>query len=287
MNSDVLIESVSLRNSYTSRVDVLNKVKGLSLLPDNESVSVEMAAEYYEVSRKTIDSLIYDNRQELDSDGLKVLSGEELIFFKEKAIIGKMVRSFTVIPRRAILRIGMLLRDSLVARAVRDYLLDTEGEAPPKQLTQSELIAYLAQKNVEYERAEAERKRADAVRDRRLNDMEEKWEDTIEVMALNPGEDWRKETTAILNKIAQSRGGGEAYQGVRNESYDLLTSRFGPRLEVRKQNMQGRMLREGVTPSKVENLSKLDVIAADRRLINDYITVVKDMAIKYNVKLKG
>ncbi|OME23387.1 hypothetical protein [Paenibacillus odorifer] len=286
MNSDVLIESVSLRNSYTSRVDVLNKVKGLSLLPDNENVSMEMAGEYYEVPKQTINSLIFDNREELENDGLKVMSGNELIFFKELGVIGKNSSSFTVIPRRALLRIGMLLRDSLVARAVRDYLLDTE-DSQPKQLSQSELIAYLAQKNVEHERAEAERKRADAERDRRLNDMEEKWEDTIEVMALNPGEDWRKETTAILNKIAQGRGGGEAYQGVRNESYELLTSRFGPRLEVRKQNMQGRMLREGATPSKVENLSKLDVIAADRRLINDYITVVKDMAIKYNVKLGG
>ncbi|MEK5414469.1 hypothetical protein [Paenibacillus sp. FSL L8-0708] len=286
MNSDVLIESVSLRNSYTSRVDVLNKVKGLSLLPDNENVSMEMAGEYYEVPKQTINSLIFDNREELENDGLKVVSGNELIFFKELGVIGKNSSSFTVISRRALLRIGMLLRDSLVARAVRDYLLDTE-DSQPKQLSQSELIAYLAQKNVEHERVEAERKRADAERDRRLNDMEEKWEDTIEVMALNPGEDWRKETTSILNKIAQGRGGGEAYQGVRNESYDLLTSRFGPRLEVRKQNMQGRMLREGVTPSKVENLSKLDVIAADRRLINDYITVVKDMAIKYNVKLKG
>jgi hypothetical protein len=147
-------------------------------------------------------------------------------------------------------------------------------------MTQSEYIAFLAQQNVEKERADAER-------DRRLNVMEEKWEDTIEVLALNPGEDWRKETTRILNKISKSRGGGESYQGVRNESYDLLESRFHHRLEVRKKNMQGRMLREGVASSKVDTLSRVDVIASDRRLINDYITVVKDMAIKYNVKLGG
>ncbi|WP_438491057.1 hypothetical protein [Paenibacillus sp. IHBB 3054] len=135
MNSDVLIESVSLRDSYAGRVDALNKVKALKLLPDNECVSVEMAAKFYEVSRKTIDSLIFDNRQELESDGLKVLSGDELIFFKEKAIIGKMVRSFTVIPRRAILRVGMLLRDSMVARSLRDHLLDTEAEATRRART--------------------------------------------------------------------------------------------------------------------------------------------------------
>lgn len=133
IKNDALIESVSLRNSYIDRVNVLDKVKNLTLLPDDVNASIELTAEYYDVSRKTIDSLILDNREELESDGLKVLTGDELIFLKEKAIIGKMARSFTVIPRRAILRIGMLLRDSTVARAVRDLLLNIEGVARIEQ----------------------------------------------------------------------------------------------------------------------------------------------------------
>ncbi|MNC37624.1 hypothetical protein D3C75_861940 [compost metagenome] len=161
---------------------------------------------------------------------------------------------------------------------VDDYF--DRAERLPAPMTQSELVAFLAQKNVEKERADAER-------DRRLNAMEEKWEDTIEVLTLNPAEDWRKETGAILNKIAQGRGGGDAYQGVRNESYDLLMTRFNHRLEVRRKNMQGRMLNEGIPKSKVDVLTKLDVIASDKRLVHDYLSVVKDMAIRYNIKLKG
>jgi hypothetical protein len=132
MNSDVLIESKSLRNSYVGRVAVLDKVKALSMLPDNENVSVEMAAEYYEVGKEAINSLIKDNREELVKDDLTVLVGTELKSYKDMGVVGKNASAFTVIPRRALLRIGMMLRDSLVARAVRDYLLNREQEAPQR-----------------------------------------------------------------------------------------------------------------------------------------------------------
>ncbi|WP_051775887.1 hypothetical protein [Paenibacillus tyrfis] len=126
--SDALIESKSLRESVVNRTDVLDKVKKLTLLPDDVNVSVEMAASYYEVGKEAVNSLIKDNREELEADGLKVLTGDELMSFKDMAIISKKARSFTIIPRRALLRIGMLLRDSFVARAVRDQLLNIEAD---------------------------------------------------------------------------------------------------------------------------------------------------------------
>lgn len=127
MNSNALIESYTLRQSVINRTDALDKVKKLTLLPDDVNASIEMVATYYEVSRKAVDSLILDNREELESDGLKVLTGQELSSFKEMGVIGKNSSAFTIIPRRAILRIGMLLRDSIVARAVRDHLLNLEA----------------------------------------------------------------------------------------------------------------------------------------------------------------
>ncbi|MEV3051584.1 hypothetical protein ABNE24_12410 [Paenibacillus larvae] len=98
------------------------------MLPDDVNTSMELAAEFYEVSRQTIKSLIHDNREELESDGLRVLTGSELGSLKELSVISKNVPSFTIIPRRAVLRIGMLLRDSQVARSVRDHLLNIEEE---------------------------------------------------------------------------------------------------------------------------------------------------------------
>ncbi|WP_025681148.1 hypothetical protein [Paenibacillus massiliensis] len=141
MKSDALIESKALRESYINRLNVLDKVKKLTLLPDDMNASIEMVATFYEVGDEAIRSCIKDNRGELESDGLKVLTGNEFTgfvkSFKDLAIISNMARSFTIIPRQAILRIGMLLRDSLVARSVRDYLLDTEAESPTRKKVQA------------------------------------------------------------------------------------------------------------------------------------------------------
>ncbi|MEV2886637.1 hypothetical protein ABNE25_21355, partial [Paenibacillus larvae] len=116
INSSALIESKTLRESVIDRTEVLDKVKKLSMLPDDVNISVEMAAKYYEVGKETINSVIKVNRNELESDGLKVLTGAELMSLKDMGVIGKNTASFTIIPRRAVLRIGMLLRDSQVAR---------------------------------------------------------------------------------------------------------------------------------------------------------------------------
>lgn len=133
MNEEVLLESRTLRNQLVVRVDVLDKVKALALLPDGIHATVEQVADYYEVSVKVIQKVIENHREELIEDGLIVLQGEELVRFATEinseakyTIISPKTRSLTLIPRRAILRIGMLLRDSLVAKQVRTYLLNVE-----------------------------------------------------------------------------------------------------------------------------------------------------------------
>ncbi|MEI7027574.1 hypothetical protein [Paenibacillus sp. y28] len=136
MKGDSLVESKALREAHMSRIEVLDKVKKLMLLPDDLHANIEMTATFYEVGKEAINSLIKDNREELESDGLKVLTGTELMSFKDMGLISKNTAAFTIIPRRAILRIGMLLRDSQVARAVRDRLLDVEAERPKSEQTQ-------------------------------------------------------------------------------------------------------------------------------------------------------
>ena len=133
MNSDALLESKSLRESLIDRTEVLDRVKKLTLLPDDLHVTVEMAASYYEVGKEAIKSVIKDHRDELESDGLKVLRGSEITefarSFEDPANFSNKTRSLILIPRRALLRIGMLLRDSAVAKQVREYLLNVEEVA--------------------------------------------------------------------------------------------------------------------------------------------------------------
>lgn len=174
--SDALIESKSLRESVIDRTDVLDKVKKLFMLPDDLHISVEMAAEYYEVGIRAITSLIHDNRDELESDGLRIIRGNELISFKEMGVVGKKAAGFTIIPRRAVLRMGMLLRDSEVAKRVRDYLLNVEGVAR-KEIPQS--INDAAELEMKRVRAEAMLKNAKVREAKLIMQMTEKFKDKL------------------------------------------------------------------------------------------------------------
>ncbi|PJE99448.1 restriction endonuclease [Streptomyces carminius] len=132
LNESVLLESRSLRESVVDRTETLDKVKVLSVLPDGFHVTTQMVADYFEVGLKTIESLVADHREELESNGYRVLTGTELTFFKEVCQVQSRTRAQAVFPRRAVLNVAMLLRDSIVARQVRSYLLDAERENNPQ-----------------------------------------------------------------------------------------------------------------------------------------------------------
>lgn len=104
-----------------------------------------------------------------------------------------------------------------------------------------------------------------------------------DVIALNPNS-WKTDINNILSKIAIERGGTtEAYREVRNESYKLLNERAATKLEIRLTNRRRKILEETGSKSKADKVTKLDVIADDKRLTEVYIAIVKEMAIKYKV----
>lgn len=94
---------------------------------------------------------------------------------------------------------------------------------------------------------------------------------------------WRKDTASLINKIALNMGGFEHIRLVREESYRLLNERMGVALGVRLTNKRRRMADEGVSKSKRDKLNYLDIIADDKKLIEGYVAIVKEMAIKYKV----
>jgi HJR/Mrr/RecB family endonuclease len=126
IDESALLESKTLRSSVLERTDVLDRVKALSLLPDGMHVTTAMVAAYFEVGLEAIKSLVKDHRAEFEASGYHLLTGEELRSFKDLSGIQSHTRSLALFSRRAVLNIGMLLRDSEVARQVRVYLLDRE-----------------------------------------------------------------------------------------------------------------------------------------------------------------
>jgi predicted DNA-binding protein YlxM (UPF0122 family) len=123
---------------------VLDKVKIVPTLPHTLEVTLEMSAEYYEVDKDAIESVIRRNRQEFNEyDEVKILKGRSLTEFKKKLNESESLRhldgafkglnSLTLVSRRGLLRIGMLLTQSLVAQNIRDYLLNVEQISPIEQ----------------------------------------------------------------------------------------------------------------------------------------------------------
>ncbi|GAB2575473.1 hypothetical protein GCM10027168_05520 [Streptomyces capparidis] len=123
-----LLESRSLRESVRHRVETLDKVKVLATLPDGLHVTSEMVAEYFEVPEITIRQLVARHREELQDAGYTLLKGSDLQSFLSLNMSLRKIpgRGLAVFPRRAVLNVAMLLRDSEVARKVRAYLLDAE-----------------------------------------------------------------------------------------------------------------------------------------------------------------
>jgi prophage antirepressor-like protein len=119
------------------------------------AATTQQMAEYYEVPVDAVESVLRRNRDELESDGLITLKGSQLKTFKQLSVklTESNAGSMTVWTPRAALRLGMLLKDSEVAKQVRNVLLDVAQTAEPRdtgnvQREISQLIE-LAQTQVE------------------------------------------------------------------------------------------------------------------------------------------
>ena len=115
-----------------------------------------------------------------------------------------------------------------------------------------------------------------------LNHVERRVESIREVVALDTTS-WRDDTGNILRKISMELGGGQAYSQVRAESYELLSKRMGVNLKQRLTNKRRRMADEGICKSTRDKLSYVDIIAEDKKLVEGYTAIVKEMAIRYGV----
>lgn len=103
-----------------------------------------------------------------------------------------------------------------------------------------------------------------------------------EVISLDVNS-WRRDSKQLISKIATKQGGFDYIKDVNAEVYRLVEERAGASLSTRLTNKRNRMAGEGVCKSKRDKLTKVDIIAEDKKLIEIYIAIVKEMAIKYGI----
>ena len=144
-SNDNIISDRKMRDKYVEHYEILEKVNKLLLIPGTEFATIKEISDFYEVSVEPIQKIYQRNKIEIDMDGIRLISASELIghecpISKEvsknqfKTIIsyenGRIVeipnRGIKVFPKRAILRIGMMLQNSNIAKEVRTQLLNIE-----------------------------------------------------------------------------------------------------------------------------------------------------------------
>ena len=147
--------------------------------------------------------------------------------------------------------------------------MEKELTAPMQQLSpQLQLLISMELKQNEMQKAITENKEAvQSIRD---------------VVSLN-ATSWRGDSSVLIGKMAHGMGGSEHIRDLRKESYKLLDTRMGVSLGIRLTNKRRRMAEEGICKSKRENFNPLDVIAEDKKLVEGYVAIIKDMAIRYGV----
>lgn len=159
-------------------------------------------------------------------------------------------------------------------KEVRRYFIRVEKKYKAASLATQELSPQLqVMINLEIEQKRQAEK---------IEHVEERIESIREVVAIDTTS-WRDDTGRILRKIGMECGDSKSYQDVRAESYQLLEKRMGVNVKQRLTNKRRRMADEGVCKSKRDKLNYLDVIADDKKLVEGYTAIVKELAIKYGV----
>lgn len=160
VKEELILDDKSIREKCIERTEVLDKVKKLLLIPQMECMTIRQVAEYYEVNIKVLQKCWERNRVEIEGDGVvtktptifkeilkptrcllkndeEFLKGTTCTFKNLEQKNGKLIvqiddntrleipnRGIKCFSKRAILRIGMLLRDSKIAQEVRTQLLN-------------------------------------------------------------------------------------------------------------------------------------------------------------------
>jgi hypothetical protein len=136
LSGEVFVESKFARDRQLAEIpgeqaqEMLNRAKALmfAVWKEDGIATSEQMADFYEVTTDVVRDNIRRHRDEFDSDGLKVLRGKSLKDAREIISLPSDTSQATVWTPRAALRLGMLLRDSEVAKQLRNLLVEMAAQ---------------------------------------------------------------------------------------------------------------------------------------------------------------
>lgn len=150
LKSDIFMENRDLRDNCSDKIDVLETIKPLTTLPQMECMTFNQIADYFETTELALKNCYHRHMNEIDDEGVtykfprdfkdlfentKQMSGKMEVELSEGFILTVPNRGLKTFSKRSVLRFGMLLDDSEIAKELRNRLLefipkteDGEGE---------------------------------------------------------------------------------------------------------------------------------------------------------------
>lgn len=196
---------------------------------------------------------------------------------------GGTPQSVTLIAESGYLMLAKSLTDDLSwdvqRKLVNDYFTVKDIQ---QRMTSAEIIAGIANNAVEMERKQKMLEAKQREQQKEIENVNTRLDNMVDVISLDKNS-WRKDSQHLISKIATKIGGFECMKNVYQEVFKLVEERAGVALGTRLTNKRNRMAGEGVCKSKRDRFTKIDIIAEDKKLIEIYVAIVKEMAVKYGV----
>lgn len=256
-------------------VEVNSKELEVKEFRDKRVVTLKEIDDIHERADGTARRNFNTNKKHLieDVDFFKVCA-DEIRTHKIMDISNKVREDVTLITESGYLMLVKSFTDDLAWDVQRDLVnkyfrvkentsLNTQGLSPTLQVL---INLELEQKQIKQD----------------IADNKQEIQGIRDVVALN-STNWKADSSRIISSIAGKLGDFSHIKEIRNEIYEQLEQRMACRLNTRLIYKRKTMAENGVCKSKRDKLSKLDVIADDKKLIEGYVAIVKEMAIKYGV----
>ena len=246
-----------------------------------------------------INELINKNRKRF-LDGIDVLDlkGNFDILLKDNGIYTQNAinrsENIYLLSERGYSKLLKILEDDFAweqyDKLVDGYFNMREKVNSGQSLNTSELSPELQMFNQMFKamaNTELEIKKVKAVAEetnKKIEDTKEEIQGIRDVVSINTSTiSWREDCRKLIVKMAHKLGGNSFIADVNKEIYSLMRIRLKCKLDVQLTNMRRRMADEGVCKSKRDKLNYLDVIERDCRLIEGYVAIVKELAVKYGI----
>ena len=242
-------------------------------------MTTSVIAESYGTTEKVISNNFNNNKDKYkEGKHYFLLQGEELKQFKSKSlnlgIAQNVNKLYLWTEKGALLHAKSLNTDK--AWEVYDILVETYFRIKENKPQCIEDVLISSLQEMKALRLEINNTKEE------VNGLKEENQNIRDLVAFNPDQ-WRKDTTNLINKIASKLGGYSHIEGIRKESYKILNSTYGVDVNRRLLNKKKNMALEGCSKSKISKVNVLDVIAEDKKLVQGYVSIVSKLAIKYGI----